>query len=132
VLLVDDEEPLVRLCEEMLAGLGYEPVGFVSSRAALAALQANPQRFDLLLSDESMPGLTGSEFAAEARRLRPDLPVVLMTGFVSPPLLQQARAAGVSEVLAKPLAAAEIARALAAALTPARAPTHLPARASTT
>jgi PAS domain S-box-containing protein len=116
VLLVDDEEPLVRLGEELLAGLGYEPVGFVSSRAALDALRAEPQRFDALLSDESMPGLTGSELAAEAHRLRPDLPVVLMSGYVSPALLQQARAAGVAEVLGKPLAAREIARALAAAL----------------
>jgi PAS domain S-box-containing protein len=116
VLLVDDEEPLVRLGEEMLAGLGYEPVGHVSSAAALDALRAEPARFDLLLSDESMPGLTGSELAAEARRLRPGLPVVLMSGFVSPALAQRAREAGVAEVLSKPLAAREIARALAAAL----------------
>ena len=131
VLLVDDEEPLVRLCEEMLAGLGYEPVGFDSSRAALAALRTNPQRFDALLSDESMPGLTGTELAAEARRLRPDLPVVLMTGFVSASLLQQARAAGVAEVLGKPLAAAEIARALAAALPSAPTSTNQTSRVPT-
>jgi CheY-like chemotaxis protein len=118
VLLVDDEEPLVRLGEEMLAELGYEPLGFTSSVAALAALRAEPERFDVMLSDESMPGLTGSELAAEAHRLRPKLPIVLMSGYVSPALLAQARAAGVAEVLAKPLAAGDIARALAAALRP--------------
>ncbi len=116
VLLVDDEEPLVRLGEELLAGLGYEPVGFVSSTAALDALRAEPARFDAVLSDESMPALTGRELAAEARRLRPDLPVVLMSGYVSAALLQQARQLGVAEVLSKPLAGREIARALAAAL----------------
>jgi len=116
VLVVDDEEPLVRLNEELLATLGYEPVGFVSSAAALEALRADPQRFDLLLSDEAMPGLTGSELALEARRLRPGLPVLLMTGFASPALLQRAREAGVAEVLGKPLAARDLARALAAAL----------------
>jgi FixJ family two-component response regulator len=116
VLLVDDEEPLVRLNEELLASLGYEPVGFVSSAAALAALRADPQRFDLLLSDEAMPGLTGSELAAEACLLRPGLPVLLMTGFASAALQHRARAAGVAEVLAKPLAAGELARALAARL----------------
>jgi PAS domain S-box-containing protein len=116
VLLVDDEEPLVRLGEELLAGLGYEPVGFVSSAAALEALRAEPGRFDAVLSDESMPGLTGRELAAQARRVRPGIPVVMMSGYVSPALLQQAREIGVAEVLSKPLAAREIARALAAAL----------------
>jgi PAS domain S-box-containing protein len=116
VMLVDDEEPLVRLGEELLAQLGYEPVGFVAPRAALAALRAQPQRFDVLLSDESMPGLTGCELAGEARRLRADLPVLLMSGFVSPALLQQALALGVADVLGKPLAARDIARALAVAL----------------
>ncbi len=116
VLLVDDEEPLVRLGEELLAGLGYEPVGFVSSIAALDALRAAPARFDAVLSDESMPALTGRELAAVARRLRPGLPVVLMSGYVSPALLQQAREIGVADVLSKPLAGREIARALASAL----------------
>jgi PAS domain S-box-containing protein len=116
VLLVDDEEALVRLGEEMLAGLGYEPVGFISSTAALEALRADPTRFDAVLSDESMPCLTGRELAAQARRMRPGMPVVLMSGYVSAALLQQARDIGVAEVLAKPLATPEIARALAAAL----------------
>ena len=84
VLLVDDEEALVRLGEELLAELGYEPVGYTASAAALEAFRAEPGRFDALLSDESMPGLTGSELAAEVRRLRPELPIVLMSGFVSP------------------------------------------------
>jgi CheY-like chemotaxis protein len=121
VLLVDDEEPLVRLGEETLAELGYEPVGFASSTAALAALRAEPQRFDLLLSDEAMPGLTGSELARAARALRPDLPIVLMSGFVTPALLERARELDVAAVLNKPLAAADLGRALAAALRGLRA-----------
>nr|WP_246312170.1 PAS domain-containing protein [Aquabacterium terrae] len=116
ILLVDDEEPLVRLGEELLAGLGYEPVGFASSSAALQAFRADPQRFHAVLSDEAMPGLTGSELAAEIRRLRPEIPIVLMSGYVSAALAARARAAGVAEVLAKPLVARDIARALAQAL----------------
>jgi PAS domain S-box-containing protein len=116
VLLVDDEEALVRLGEETLAALGYEPVGFSSSVAALAALRADPGRFDLVLTDEAMPGLTGSELAAEIRLLRPTLPIVLMSGFVTPALLARAREAGVADVLAKPLVSRDIARSLAAAL----------------
>ena len=115
VLLVDDEEPLVRLGEEMLAELGYEPVGFSSGTEALDALRAEPQRFDLLLTDEAMPGLTGSELALAARALRPDLPVVLMSGFVTPALQQRARTLGAAAVLGKPLVAADIATALARA-----------------
>lgn len=115
VLLVDDEEPLVRLGEEMLAELGYEPVGFSSGADALAALRAEPQRFDLLLSDEAMPGLTGSELAQAARALRPDLPIVLMSGLITPALQQRARELGAAAVLGKPLVAADIAAALARA-----------------
>ncbi|WP_284615934.1 hybrid sensor histidine kinase/response regulator [Aquabacterium humicola] len=116
VLLVDDEEPLVRLAEELLTRLGYVPTGFTDARAALEALQAAPQRFDLLLSDEAMPGLTGTELARRARALRPDLPIVMCSGYVTPALQQRARAIGVQTLLAKPLAHADIARALAAAL----------------
>lgn len=116
VLLVDDEEALVRLGEEMLAELGYEPVGFASSAEALAAFRAEPDRFDAVLSDEAMPGLTGSELVCAIRALRPALPVVLMSGFVSPALAARAREHGVAEVLNKPLVSRDIARALAAAL----------------
>jgi PAS domain S-box-containing protein len=116
VLLVDDEEPLVRLGEEMIAQLGYEPIGFTSSKAALAAFRAEPQRFDAVLSDEAMPEMTGSEFVRQVRALRPDIPIVLMSGYVTAQLAARAREAGVAEVLGKPLAARDIARALAAAL----------------
>jgi PAS domain S-box-containing protein len=116
VLLVDDEEALVRLGEEMIAGLGYEPVGFTSSSAALEAFRADPQRFDAVLSDEAMPEMTGSELAGAIRALRDDIPIVLMSGYVTPALQQRAREAGVLSVLAKPLVARDIARALADAL----------------
>ncbi|WP_425259772.1 PAS domain-containing protein [Rubrivivax sp. RP6-9] len=116
VLLVDDEEALVRLGEELVAELGYEPVGYTSSRAALDAYRADPARFDVVLSDDAMPELTGSELALAVRQLRGDLPIVLMSGLVTPALTLRAREAGVTEVLAKPLVARDIARALAAAL----------------
>jgi CheY-like chemotaxis protein len=116
VLLVDDEESLVRLGEEMIASLGYEPVGFASSNAALEAFRADPERFSAVLTDESMPEMTGCELAEQIRRLRPELPIVLMTGFVHPGLAARAESLGVRGVLAKPLVARDIARALAGAL----------------
>jgi PAS domain S-box-containing protein len=116
VMLVDDEVSLVRLGEELLAELGYEPVGFTSATDALGALQEDPGRFDLILTDESMPEMTGSELALAARTIRADLPVLIMTGHVTNALSARAREAGVIEVMAKPLVAREIARSLAAAL----------------
>jgi PAS domain S-box-containing protein len=116
VLLVDDEEALVRLGEEMLAELGYEPVGFTSAKEALAAFREDPDRFQAALSDEAMADLSGSDLAKAIREVRPELPVVLMSGYVSPLFATRARNIGVVEVLSKPLVARDIARALANAL----------------
>jgi signal transduction histidine kinase/ActR/RegA family two-component response regulator len=123
ILLVDDEEPLVRLGEEMLASLGYEPVGFGRATEALEAFQADPQRFDLVLTDEAMPGLTGVQLAAAVHRVRPELPVILITGHGGLAQTDRLRAAGIRAVLRKPVAAgdlaASIARHLRAPLEPA-------------
>jgi PAS domain S-box-containing protein len=116
ILLVDDEEALVRLGEEMVAELGYDAVGLSSSEEALALFRAEPERFDAVLSDEAMPGLTGSELTVEIRKIRPNIPVVLMSGYVTPALSARAQDAGVVDVLAKPLVSREIARSLASAL----------------
>jgi PAS domain S-box-containing protein len=116
ILLVDDEEALVRLGEEMLAELGYEPVGFTSSAAALEAFRESPERFQAVLSDEAMADMTGAELAKAIRALRPEMPIVLMSGYVSPLFAARARAIGVAEVLAKPLVARDIARSLWKAL----------------
>ena len=116
ILLVDDEEALVRLGEEMIARLGYEPVGFTSSSSALEAFGADPGRFDAVLSDEAMPEMTGSELALAIHRIRPEIPIVLMTGYVTPALSARSRDAGVVEVLSKPLGSNEISRSLASVL----------------
>jgi len=116
VMIVDDEHALVALAEEMLAELGYEPVGFRSSAEALAAFRGDPHRFDVVLTDENMPGITGTALADEIRRLRPTLPIVLMSGFSDAPVTARARAAGVQEVLRKPLARLDIAASLARVL----------------
>ena len=113
ILFVDDELPLVDLAEETLAELGYDPVPFSSGASALDEFRLNPGRFDLVISDESMPGMTGSELAREIRSLRPDIPIVMMSGFVTPGLMERAHASGVSGVLSKPLSTEELARCLA-------------------
>jgi signal transduction histidine kinase len=113
VLIVDDDRPLVLLGEEMLAALGYEPVGFDRSGAALAAFGAEPKRFDLVLTDELMPGMTGTELAGAMHEMRPDVPIVLMTGYEHSLQSDRLQAAGVREVLKKPLLSRALADCLA-------------------
>ena len=120
VLVVDDEPALVELAEEMLAELGYEPAGLSDSTLALARFQATPDRFDLVLTDELMPGMCGTDLAREIRARRPDLPIVLASGYGGPQLDERAAAAGISLCVAKPLTRAELARALAQALSQSR------------
>jgi PAS domain S-box-containing protein len=116
VMIVDDERPLVALTEEMLAELGYEPVGFDSSNAALQAFQAEPERFDVILTDEAMPELTGTDLAREIRRVRIAVPIVLMSGYGGTQLTTRAAANGVNEVLRKPLQGRDLAESLARVL----------------
>jgi PAS domain S-box-containing protein len=113
VMIVDDERPLVDLAEEIIANLGYEPVGFASSSAALEAFRAAPERFDVVLTDESMPELIGTELAQAIRRLRPDIPIILMTGYAGTQLANRAADIGFSQVLRKPLHRRDLADSLA-------------------
>jgi signal transduction histidine kinase/ActR/RegA family two-component response regulator len=113
VLIVDDEESLVHLAEEVLATLGYEPVGCIGAQQALKVFRADPQRFDAVVTDAIMPEMSGTELVLELRRLRPELPCLLLSGYGGPDLQAEAQAAGVAVVLHKPLAAVELARSLA-------------------
>jgi CheY-like chemotaxis protein len=113
ILLVDDERPLVLLGEEMLAAIGYEPVGFDNSPAALAAFRANPDRFDVVVTDEVMPRMSGTELAIALHEIRPDLPIILMTGYAGHIRSDHLQAAGINEVLKKPLRSRSLAFCLA-------------------
>ena len=116
VLVVDDEESLVSLAEEVLASLGYEPVGCVGAQQALRVFRNAPQRFDAVLTDAIMPEMSGLELLAELRQVRPDIPALLVSGYGGPDLNAAAAAAGADAVLMKPLAAADLAQCLAKVL----------------
>lgn len=116
VMIVDDERPLVDLAEELLAGLGYEPVGYDSSTAALAAFEADPARFDLVITDEMLPLMTGSDLARRLLAVRPTLPIVLVSGYLDDTTARNARELGIVATLRKPLALEALAECLAAVL----------------
>ena len=116
VLLVDDEEALVVLGAETLEEIGYQPLGFTSSSAALQAFRADPNGFDAVITDERMPGMTGSALIKALRAIRRDLPILLMSGFVGGGVASRAREAGADEVLKKPLSERDLATSLARVL----------------
>jgi CheY-like chemotaxis protein len=113
ILIVENDEPLMLLGEDMLAGLGYEPVGFGHGKAALAAFRADPERFDLILTDEVMPELRGTELAAAVHDIRPQVPIVLMTGYTRALKPDRLQAAGIRDVLKKPLLSRDLGVCLA-------------------
>ncbi len=116
VLLVDDEPSLRELAEEILTLLGYQTASYGDSVEALAAFERNPTRFDAVLTDEVMPGLSGTQLAGRMHALRPELPILIITGFGGPGFELRAQQAGVTTVLRKPYQMSELAHALNKAL----------------
>ncbi len=116
ILAVDDQGEVLAALEEMLAALGYEPAGYTDSRAALEAFLADPSRCDAVISDEVMPGLQGTQLAVELRAARPDIPIVIATGFGGPGFETRALSAGVNRVLKKPYRMQDIGEALGGVL----------------
>jgi len=116
VLVVDDEEALVAVTSEVLKHIGYDPVACSDGSAALAAFEAAPAGVDAVIADEVMPGMSGTQLAQALRRRRADLPFVLVSGYTGPMLSERALAAGITEILKKPVQSREIAAALARVL----------------
>ena len=104
------------LAEEMLAALCYEPAGFTSADQALQEYLADPHRFDGALLDHVMPGITGIELARRLREVRPDLPIILVSGYMGPLLEQDAALAGIDRILTKPLDLHGLSQAIAQVL----------------
>lgn len=116
ILFVDDEDSVVQLGREALESLGYYPVICRTAAEALDIFQADPKRFDLLITDRTMPGMSGDCLAQECRRRRPNLPVLFCSGSNSVPSLNDACPQGATECLLKPLTLHELAYAIRRAL----------------
>ncbi|HVN23175.1 MAG TPA: chemotaxis protein CheB [Syntrophorhabdales bacterium] len=116
ILFVDDEEDLVELGEYMLKRLGYQVVGTTDSADALNAFEKDPRAFDLVITDQTMPNLTGALLTKRIKAIRPDIPIILCTGhneMISP---EEARSIGIAAYLAKPLSKVELAETVRRAL----------------
>ena len=112
VLYVDDEEMLAFLMREMLTSIGYDVTVRLSARDALEAFRANPGRFDVVITDMTMPNMTGAALAKELWQIRPDLPIILTTGFSERMNEEEAKKIGIQEFLMKPVSLTALAETL--------------------
>jgi CheY-like chemotaxis protein len=108
ILLVDDEEPLVNLGRRSLEKLGYVVYGETCSTRALKKFAENPSNFDLILTDQTMPQLTGIALAQEIWKIRPELPVIICTGFSEQINSEKIAGMGFRALLNKPYTIAEL------------------------
>jgi PAS domain S-box-containing protein len=102
ILYVDDDEGLVFLGTRMLRRLGYRVTGHVDASLALAEFRSRPQEFDFVVSDLSMPRMSGLEFAQGVLSIRPDIPIVISTGYIRPEDQEKAQSVGVLKLIQKP------------------------------
>ena len=110
ILFVDDEELLANMGKIMLERLGYHVTVRQNSLDALATFQNNPHDFDVVITDQTMPGMTGSDLARRLLQIRPDIPIILCTGYSNLIDQEKAKLMGIKEFAYKPLTKAGIAK----------------------
>lgn len=110
ILFVDDEELLAEMAKKMLEKLGYSVTVCRDSLEALATFKDTPGAFDLVITDQTMPGLTGSELSKSMMQIRPDIPIILCTGYSNLIDEDSAKALGIKEFALKPLTKGTIAK----------------------
>jgi PAS domain S-box-containing protein len=109
VLFVDDSAEIATLAERMLTALGYTPVVAASGPQALGLFRAHPDRYDLVITDQVMPGMSGLELARELLNVRRDIPIVLCTGYSESVTRRDINEAGIRGFITKPIAMRDIA-----------------------
>lgn len=119
ILFVDDETMLVDMATNILQTLGYRVTALTSSVEALAAFSENPSQYDLIITDQTMPNMTGLELSRRMLALRPDLPIILCTGYGALLTRDDVCKQGISELVLKPLTKKELAHVIKKVLNPA-------------
>ena len=116
ILVVDDEQALVEITEGILERHGYNVTSTTSSTEALDTFRADPNRFDLVIADLTMPVLTGLDLAEELSRVRPDMPVILVTGYGFSVDDERKARTEIFSILKKPISSSLLAKAVQQAL----------------
>jgi PAS domain S-box-containing protein len=116
ILLVDDEEMMVDVTGKILERLGFAVVARTSSLDALETFQEKPDEFDLVITDQVMPNMTGTQLAQELLSIRPDIPIILCSGFPQNVNLEEVESIGIKKFITKPIAREEIAKIIRAVL----------------
>jgi PAS domain S-box-containing protein len=112
ILYVEDEEAIAALGQEMLSSLGYDVTVHFGSRDALEDFRSHPERFDLMITDMTMPNMTGASLATEVLKMRPGFPIILTTGFSERINAGAAKSIGIREFLMKPVSLPDLAWAV--------------------
>jgi PAS domain S-box-containing protein len=120
ILLVDDETMLAGVMKERLEDRGYTVIARIDSVDALETFRADPQRFDLVITDQTMPEMTGIDLAGNIMSIRPDLPVILCTGFINSAIEEKTMAAGIRAIVLKPISMKRLISLIRDLLVPAR------------
>ena len=118
VMLIDDEEMLVDIMRQVLEQLGYAVSTHTDSQAALADFRSRPMAFDLLITDMTMPGMTGTGLAQAAREVRADIPIILCTGYNEQVNRENAQTLGIQALVMKPVGMQELAETIRSVLLP--------------
>lgn len=116
IMIVDDEESIVEMLKEILEKRGFQVTACTSSLEALAIFQQSPDRFDIVISDQTMPEMTGIQLVQNLLKIKPDLPIILCTGFSESITEEQVKSMGVREFIMKPVIVEDIIRAIKKAL----------------
>ena len=110
ILLVDDEKGIIEIAKQMLKRLGYQVTSRTSSIEALEAFRNNPDKFNLVITDMGMPNMAGDKLAVELTKIRPDIPILLCTGFSETMSEEKAAALGIKGFLLKPIVLKDLAQ----------------------
>ena len=116
ILVVDDEAAITRMCHQMLTNYGYKVTLQSDSLEALALFKNQPEDFDLVLTDMTMPGMKGDRLAAEIKKIRPDIPVILCSGYSKNISDEKISEIGISACIRKPFAKNELLNSIRCAL----------------
>jgi PAS domain S-box-containing protein len=112
ILFVDDEQPIVDIAKQMIEQLGYTVVTRTSSLESLELFRTKPNEFDLVITDMTMPNMTGEELANELMFIRPDIPIILCTGFSRRVTEKKAKTMGIQAFIMKPILRQELAQTI--------------------